>query len=486
MHEAAAVPSWVLLAYLISGICFILALRGLSNPESSRRGNRAGMLGMAIAVVTTLFTHQPVETLRVGFDAYLERLDTKAVVEILAAMVIGGGVGLVTARKIQMTAMPQLVAAFHSLVGMAAVLVGASAFLNPSAFGIVDPSGAILGVSRIEMGLGVAIGAITFSGSVIAFLKLNGNMSGKPILLPLRHWINLAVGLAIIFFLYGFFDSQSPVDFWTLCALSFAIGFLLIVPIGGADMPVVISMLNSYSGWAAAAMGFTLHNTAMIITGALVGSSGAILSYIMCRAMNRSFISVIAGGFGAVASTGEAAAIDRPYKRGSAEDAAFLLKQSDKVIIVPGYGMAVSQAQHALREMAELLKKEGVEVKYAIHPVAGRMPGHMNVLLAEANVPYDEVFELEDINSEFAQADVAFIIGANDVTNPAAKTDKGSPIYGMPVLDVEKARTVLFVKRSMGGVGYAGVDNELFYRDNTMMLLADAKKMVEEIVKSLG
>jgi len=385
-----------------------------------------------------------------------------------------------------MTAMPQLVAAFHSLVGMAAVLVGAAAFLNPSAFGIVDRSGAILAVSRIEMGLGVAIGAITFSGSVIAFLKLNGNMSGKPILLPARHWINLAVGLAILFFLYGFFDSASPFDFWTLAALSFAIGFLLIVPIGGADMPVVISMLNSYSGWAAAAMGFTLHNTAMIITGALVGSSGAILSYIMCKAMNRSFISVIAGGFGAVASGGEAAAIDRPYKRGSAEDAAFLMSQADKVIIVPGYGMAVSQAQHALREMADQLKKEGVEVKYAIHPVAGRMPGHMNVLLAEANVPYDEVFELEDINSEFATADVAFVIGANDVTNPAAKTDKSSPIYGMPVLDVEKARTVLFVKRSMGGVGYAGVDNELFYRDNTMMLLADAKKMVEEIVKSLG
>jgi len=469
MHEAAAIPSWVLLAYLISGVCFIVALRGLSSPESSRRGNRAGMLGMTIAVVTTLATHQLASLWEIGI-----------------AILVGGGIGLVTARRIQMTAMPQLVAAFHSLVGMAAVLVGAAAFLNPSAFGIVDRSGAILAVSRIEMGLGVAIGAITFSGSVIAFLKLNGNMSGKPILLPARHWINLAVGLAILFFLYGFFDSASPFDFWTLAALSFAIGFLLIVPIGGADMPVVISMLNSYSGWAAAAMGFTLHNTAMIITGALVGSSGAILSYIMCKAMNRSFISVIAGGFGAVASGGEAAAIDRPYKRGSAEDAAFLMSQADKVIIVPGYGMAVSQAQHALREMADQLKKEGVEVKYAIHPVAGRMPGHMNVLLAEANVPYDEVFELEDINSEFATADVAFVIGANDVTNPAAKTDKSSPIYGMPVLDVEKARTVLFVKRSMGGVGYAGVDNELFYRDNTMMLLADAKKMVEEIVKSLG
>jgi NAD(P) transhydrogenase subunit beta len=486
MHEAAAIPSWVLLAYLISGVCFILALRGLSSPESSRRGNRAGMLGMAIAVVTTLVVHFPMVRLPSLPNVRVFEPDIVAMIEILVAIAIGGGIGLVTARRIQMTAMPQLVAAFHSLVGMAAVLVGAGAFLNPSAFGIVDASGAILSVSRIEMGLGVAIGAITFSGSVIAFLKLNGNMSGKPILLPGRHWINLAVALAIFFFLYGFYDSQSPIDFWTLAALSFAIGFLLIVPIGGADMPVVISMLNSYSGWAAAAMGFTLHNTAMIITGALVGSSGAILSYIMCRAMNRSFVSVIAGGFGAVASSGEAAAIDRPYKRGSAEDAAFLMKQADKVIIVPGYGMAVSQAQHALREMADTLKKEGVEVKYAIHPVAGRMPGHMNVLLAEANVPYDEVFELEDINSEFATADVAFVIGANDVTNPAAKTDKGSPIYGMPVLDVEKARTVLFVKRSMGGVGYAGVDNELFYRDNTMMLLADAKKMVEEIVKALG
>ena len=470
MEVAHSTPSWVLLAYLVSGVCFILALRGLSSPASSRRGNRAGMIGMAIAIITTLAVHE------IG-----------SLPEIVAAVAIGGGIGLVTARKIQMTAMPQLVAAFHSLVGMAAVLVGAAAFLNAPAFGIVDEAGAILGPSRIEMILGVAIGAITFSGSVIAFLKLNGNMSGKPILLPLRHWINLAIVLAIAFFSFGFWHSQSPMDFWLVMALAFAIGFLLIIPIGGADMPVVISMLNSYSGWAAAAMGFTLHNSAMIITGALVGSSGAILSYIMCRAMNRSFISVIAGGFGGDAVAGAGAeAIDRPYKRGSAEDAAFLMSQADQVIIVPGYGMAVSQAQHALREMTDLLKEHGVRVKFAIHPVAGRMPGHMNVLLAEANVPYDEVFELEDINSEFAQTDVAFVIGANDVTNPAAKTDKSSPIYGMPVLDVEKARTVLFVKRSMGGVGYAGVDNELFYRDNTMMLLADAKKMVEEIVKNIG
>jgi NAD(P) transhydrogenase subunit beta len=470
MHEAAATPAWVLLAYLISGVCFILALRGLSSPESSRRGNRAGMLGMAIAVATTLAIHE------IG-----------SLPEIIGAVVIGGGIGLVTARKIQMTAMPQLVAAFHSLVGMAAVLVGAAAYLNPGAYGILGPDG-IHQVSRIEMGLGVAIGAITFSGSVIAFLKLNGNMSGKPILLPARHVINLTLIGAILLLIAYWTAGQGPTDwvFWTVMILSFLIGFLLIIPIGGADMPVVISMLNSYSGWAAAAMGFTLHNSAMIITGALVGSSGAILSYIMCRAMNRSFISVIAGGFGTDSSSGgDAQAIDRPWKRGSAEDAAFLMSQADQVIIVPGYGMAVSQAQHALREMADKLKEEGVRVKYAIHPVAGRMPGHMNVLLAEANVPYDEVFELEDINSEFAQTDVAFVIGANDVTNPAAKTDKSSPIYGMPVLDVEKARTVLFVKRSMGGVGYAGVDNELFYRDNTMMLLSDAKKMVEEIVKAL-
>jgi NAD(P) transhydrogenase subunit beta len=460
----------VLVAYLIAGVCFILALRGLSSPDSSRRGNLIGMVGMAIAVGTTLVTHE-----------------LAALWEIAIAILIGGGVGLVTARKIQMTAMPQLVAAFHSLVGMAAVLVGAAAFLNPEAFGIAYMPGVIVPGTRVEMGLGVAIGAITFSGSVIAFLKLNGNMSGKPILLPMRHVINLGTLAAILGLIAYFTQNQAPWVFWTVTALSFAIGFLLIIPIGGADMPVVISMLNSYSGWAAAAMGFTLHNTAMIITGALVGSSGAILSYIMCRAMNRSFISVIAGGFGGDAvAGGDTAAIDRAYKRGSAEDAAFLMSQADKVIVVPGYGMAVAQAQHALREMTDLLKKEGVEVKFAIHPVAGRMPGHMNVLLAEANVPYDEVFELEDINNEFAQADVAFVIGANDVTNPAAKTDKSSPIYGMPVLDVEKARTVLFVKRSMGGVGYAGVDNELFYRDNTMMLLADAKKMVEDIIKSLG
>ena len=504
MAEAAvAQPAWVLLAYLIAGVCFILALRGLSNPESSRRGNLTGILGMAIAVVTTAIVHLPGTSVTPIASPTVRLVDWTSIAEILIAIVIGGGVGLVTARKIQMTAMPQLVAAFHSLVGLAAVLVGTAAFLNPDAFGISSPRSGwtiyaplsnsifpfiptINPVSRIEMGLGVAIGAITFSGSVIAFLKLNGNMSGKPILLPLRHVINLGTLAAILLLIAYFTQDQTPLVFGLIAALSFAIGFLLIIPIGGADMPVVISMLNSYSGWAAAAMGFTLHNTAMVITGALVGSSGAILSYIMCRAMNRSFISVIAGGFGAVASAGEAAAIDRPYKRGSAEDAAFLMSQAEQVIIVPGYGMAVAQAQHAVREMADLLKAKGVTVKYAIHPVAGRMPGHMNVLLAEANVPYDEVFELEDINSEFAQTDVAYVIGANDVTNPAAKNDKNSPIYGMPVLDVEKARTCLFVKRSMGGVGYAGIDNELFYRDNTMMLLGDAKKMTEEIVKALG
>ena len=472
MHEVADVPAWVPLAYLIAGALFILALRGLSSPESSRRGNRMGMIGMAIAVVTTLVMH-----------------DIASLPEILIAIGIGGLIGFLTARRIAMTAMPQLVAAFHSLVGMAAVLVAAAAFLNPGAFGIVGADGEILSVSRIEMGLGVAIGAITFSGSVIAFLKLNGNMSGKPIMLPMRHAINLGT-LAAILALIGLWTAAAepePWMFWTVTALAFLIGFLLIIPIGGADMPVVVSMLNSYTGWAAAAMGFTLQNTAMIITGALVGSSGAILSYIMCRAMNRSFVSVIAGGFGGDAAiAGPGGASDRPWKRGSAEDAAFLMKQAEQVIIVPGYGMAVAQSQHALREMGDLLEAEGVKVKYAIHPVAGRMPGHMNVLLAEASVDYDKVFELEDINSEFARADVAFVIGANDVTNPSAKSDRSSPIYGMPVLDVEKAKTVLFVKRSMGGVGYAGVDNELFYRDNTMMLLADAKKMVEEIVKNLG
>ena len=464
----AGVPAWVALAYLASGVLFILALRGLSSPTTSRQGNMFGMIGMLIAVVTTLVTHE-----------------LASLPEIGGALLIGGGLGYIIAQRIAMTAMPQLVAAFHSLVGLAAVLVAAAAFSNPEAFGIGTADN-IHVVSRIEMSLGIAIGAITFSGSVIAFAKLNGNMSGAPILLPGRHVINLALLAGIIGLVVYFCTDQSPTIFWTITALSFLIGFLLIIPIGGADMPVVVSMLNSYSGWAAAAMGFTLHNSAMIITGALVGSSGAILSYIMCKGMNRSFISVIAGGFGADTSAAASGPkVDRPIKQGSAEDAAFILKNASSVIIVPGYGMAVAQAQHALREMADMLKAEGVSVKYAIHPVAGRMPGHMNVLLAEANVPYDEVFELEDINSEFGQADVAYVIGANDVTNPSAKTDRSSPIYGMPVLDVEKAKTVLFIKRGMGS-GYAGVENELFFRDNTMMLFGDAKKMTEEIVKSLG
>ena len=466
----AAVPAWAMLAYLASGVLFILALRGLSSPSTSRAGNRYGMIGMTIAVVTTLVTHE-----------------IASLPEILAALALGGAIGWVIARKIAMTDMPQLVAAFHSLVGLAAVLVGWAAYLNPEAFGILGADGLINPVSRVEAGLGIAIGAITFSGSVIAFLKLAGKMSGAPILLPLRHVINLGTLLAILGLTAWFTQDQSLWVIATITALSFLIGFLLIIPIGGADMPVVVSMLNSYSGWAAAAMGFTLHNTAMIITGALVGSSGAILSYIMCKAMNRGFFSVSAGGFGADAAAGGGEAREqRPWKRGSAEDAAYMLGEAEKVIIIPGYGMAVSQAQHALREMADLLKAKGVEVKYAIHPVAGRMPGHMNVLLAEANVPYDEVFELEDINSEFSTADVAFIIGANDVVNPAAKTDKSSPIYGMPVFDVDKAKQVFFIKRSMGGVGYAGVDNDVFYMDQTMMLLADAKKMVEDINKSLA
>jgi H+-translocating NAD(P) transhydrogenase subunit beta len=462
-------PAWALLAYLVSGVLFIFALRGLSSPTSARLGNRFGIAGMAIAVATTLLTHG------------MANLG-----EIAIAAAIGAAIGLFTARRIAMTAMPQLVAAFHSLVGLAAVFVAAAAYVNPAAFGIAGPDGLILPLSRIEMSLGAAIGAITFSGSVIAFLKLNGSMSGSPILLPARHAVNLLVLAAIVGLIAYFAMDQSPWVFWTLTLLAFAIGFLLIIPIGGADMPVVVSMLNSYSGWAAAAMGFTLHNTAMIITGALVGSSGAILSYIMCRAMNRSFFGVIAGGFGAVAADGNAAAkSDRPWKRGSAEDAAYLMKEANQVIIVPGYGMAVAQAQHALREMGDKLKEHGVKVKYAIHPVAGRMPGHMNVLLAEASVPYDEVFELDDINGEFSQTDVAFVIGANDVVNPAARTDKASPIYGMPVFDVQKAKTVFFVKRSMGGVGYSGIDNELFYMDQTIMLLADAKKMVEDIAKAL-
>ena len=491
-----AVNPWVALAYLASGVLFILALRGLSSPATSQRGNRFGMAGMLIAVVTTLLTHLPV--MKTGGCEWpadcgpgVHWFDGATFAEILAAIALGGAVGWIIARRIAMTAMPQLVAAFHSLVGLAAVLVAVAAFLNPDAFGILGMDGNILTVSRVEMTLGAAIGAITFSGSVIAFAKLNGNMSGKPILLPGRHLINLGTlaGIVVLTGLFTLAAHAGPGEnglFWIVLVLSFAIGFLLIIPIGGADMPVVVSMLNSYSGWAAAAMGFTLHNTAMIITGALVGSSGAILSYIMCRAMNRSFISVIAGGFGADdAIAGGEAREQRPYKSGSAEDAAYMLEQAEKVIIIPGYGMAVAQAQHALREMADKLKAKGVEVKYAIHPVAGRMPGHMNVLLAEAQVPYDEVFELEDINSEFAQADVAFVIGANDVVNPAAKTDKSSPIYGMPVFDVGNAKQVFFIKRSMGGVGYAGVDNDVFYLNQTMMLLADAKKMVEDIVKNL-
>ncbi|MCZ0737753.1 NAD(P)(+) transhydrogenase (Re/Si-specific) subunit beta [Phreatobacter sp. AB_2022a] len=458
------------LLYLLSGVLFILSLRGLSSPESSRQGNMFGMTGMAIAILTTLASHPPSS---VG-----------SWILVLLGLGIGGGIGAVIARRVPMTSMPQLVAAFHSGVGLAAVFVAAAALYAPTAFDL-GQRGAIKGASLFEMVLGVAIGAITLTGSIIAFLKLDGRMSGKPIILPQRHLLNIAIAAAIVILMVVFIRTESHFAFWLIVLLSFVIGVTLIIPIGGADMPVVVSMLNSYSGWAAAGIGFTLGNTALIITGALVGSSGAILSYIMCKAMNRSFISVILGGFGGETAAAGGAVETRPVKQGSADDAAFIMKNASKVIIVPGYGMAVAQAQHALREMADLLKQAGVEVKYAIHPVAGRMPGHMNVLLAEANVPYDEVFELEDINSEFAQADVAFVIGANDVTNPAAKTDKTSPIYGMPILDVEKAGTVLFIKRGMGS-GYAGVENELFFKDNTMMLFADAKKMVENIVKALA
>jgi NAD(P) transhydrogenase subunit beta len=455
--------------YLVAGALFILALRGLSSPATSRRGNLFGMVGMAIAIVTTLASHPPA--------------DLGAWVLVVLGMTLGGGIGAVIARRVPMTSMPELVAAFHSLVGMAAVLVAAGALYAPSAFDI-GTVGAIHTQSLIEMSLGVAIGAVTFTGSVIAFLKLSGRMSGAPIILPARHAVNIALALLLVALIVFFVNSERHSVFWALTLTSFVIGGLLIVPIGGADMPVVISMLNSYSGWAAAGIGFTLGNSALIITGALVGSSGAILSYIMCKGMNRSFISVILGGFGGEVAGPAAGAEQRPVKQGSAEDAAFIMKNASKVIIVPGYGMAVAQAQHALREMADKLKAEGVEVKYAIHPVAGRMPGHMNVLLAEANVPYDEVFELEDINSEFAQADVAFVIGANDVTNPSAKEDPKSPIFGMPVLEVWKAGTVMFSKRSLSS-GYAGIDNTLFYRDNTMMLFGDAKKMTEQIVKAL-
>ncbi len=458
-------------AYLVSGILFIMALRGLSHPTSSRQGNRFGMIGMAIAMVTTLLIVSPPSSFF-------------GVVLIVAGLAIGGGIGATIAKRVPMTAMPQLVAAFHSLVGLAAVLVAAGALYSPAAFGIGE-AGAIHTGSIIEMSIGAAIGAVTFTGSIIAFAKLDGRMSGAPILLPARHLVNLALAVSLVVIIVLLIATQWTGWFWLLTLAALALGLLIIIPIGGADMPVVISMLNSYSGWAAAGIGFTLGNTALIITGALVGSSGAILSYIMCKGMNRSFVSVILGGFGgddAVAATGGGE--DRPVKRGAAADAAFILQNAGSVIIVPGYGMAVAQAQHALREMADLLKASGVTVKYAIHPVAGRMPGHMNVLLAEASVPYDEVFELDDINSEFAQTDVAYVIGANDVTNPSAKTDPNSPIAGMPVLDVEKAKTVLFVKRTLGS-GYAGIDNPLFFMDNTMMLLGDAKKMTEGIVKAM-
>jgi len=461
-------PNLTALAYLVASALFILALRGLSSPAAARRGNIMGIAGMAIAIGTTLVDPNIVSY---GW--------------IVAAIAVGGIVGTVIAYQIQMTAMPQLVAGFHSLVGMAAVLVAAAAFLSPESFGILNDSGAIKVASRIEMALGVVIGAITFTGSIVAFSKLQGLVSGDPVLFPGQHWLNLAIGVVIAGLIALFTQSPEPQWFWIFTALAFLIGVLLIIPIGGADMPVVISMLNSYSGWAAAGIGFTLGNSALIVTGALVGSSGAILSYIMCRAMNRSFISVILGGFGATGDGPAKAKTDKPHKEGSAEDAAFLLKNAGSVIIVPGYGMAVAQAQHVLAEVSEKLKAQGVKVRYGIHPVAGRMPGHMNVLLAEANVPYEDVEALEEINPDFANTDVAIVIGANDVTNPAAKNDPKSPIFGMPILEVDKAKTVLFIKRSMKGVGYAGIHNELFYSPNTMMLLADAKKMMQDIGKEL-
>jgi NAD(P) transhydrogenase subunit beta len=457
--------------YLVAAVLFILALRGLSNPETSRRGNRLGMAGMAIAIAATLAHHG---------------MSLPGFLLIALAIAIGGTIGTIVARRIQMTALPQLVAAFHSLVGLAAVFVAAAALNAPESFGIGTP-GHIHPESLIEMSLGLAIGGITFSGSLIAFAKLQALMKGNPVTFPYQHQLNLGLGVLLVALIVIFFATGAQPVFWLIAVLAIALGFLLIIPIGGADMPVVISMLNSYSGWAACGIGFTIQNLALIITGALVGASGAILSYIMCKGMNRSIVNVLLGGFGAESGgpAGAGAGGDRTVKSGAAEDAAFIMKNASKVIIVPGYGMAVAQAQHALREMADTLKAEGVEVKYAIHPVAGRMPGHMNVLLAEANVPYDEVFELEEINNEFSTADVVYVIGANDVTNPAAKTDKSSPIYGMPILEVEKAGTVLFVKRSMAA-GYAGVDNELFFRPNTMMLFGDAKKMTEEIVQALG
>ena len=455
--------------YLISGVLFILALRGLSSPETSRQGNYFGIIGMVIAITVTFLS----------IDNF-----SSSFVYVIIFMLIGGGIGAYIAYKIPMTAMPELVAGFHSLVGLAAVLVAISAFINPEAFNLGMP-GNIKLASLIEMSIGAAVGAITFSGSIIAFLKLQGIMSGAPITFKGQHAINALILISIIILTYFLCATQSSKLFWILIGISFLIGFLLIIPIGGADMPVVISMLNSYSGWAAAGIGFTLENSALIITGALVGSSGAILSYIMCKGMNRSFLSVILGGFGATEqSNSNQNKEQKPVKSGNADDAAFLMKNASSVIIVPGYGMAVAQAQHALREMVDTLKKNDIKVSYAIHPVAGRMPGHMNVLLAEANVPYDEVFELEEINNDFANADVAFVIGANDVTNPVAKTDPQSPIYGMPVLDVEKCKSVLFVKRSLSP-GYAGIDNDLFYKENTLMLFADAKKMTEDITKNL-